>query len=307
MVIIESRLAARSGRGARGGCRSPPAAADDPTSGGNDSGSQSGAKGGTLYYLTEHPRRAPRPAADLHRPRHPNLNRTVYRSLVSFPTPRTADEAATRRCPTSPPTPAPPTRTARPWKFTLKDGVKWEDGKDITCEDFKYGVSRVVRHRRHHRWPELHAVATSTSRRTPDGLAVVQRPVQGRRPGRLRQGGHLRRQDHHLPVQQAVAGLPAGDRGAADARPVPRGQGPGRRSRTTRSSPTAPTSSRASGTRTRAAPWSATTSTTRPPTTDIRKALPDKIVFSRGLTNEVDQRPADRRLRRRPVRRSPTA
>ena len=35
------------------------------------------------------------------------------------------------------------TRAARSWEFTLKDGVKWEDGKPITCEDFKYGTSRV--------------------------------------------------------------------------------------------------------------------------------------------------------------------
>ena len=28
------------------------------------------------------------------------------------------------------------------WSFTVKDGVKWEDGKDITCEDFAYGASR---------------------------------------------------------------------------------------------------------------------------------------------------------------------
>jgi peptide/nickel transport system substrate-binding protein len=28
------------------------------------------------------------------------------------------------------------------WKFTLKDGIKWEDGKAVTCEDFKYGISR---------------------------------------------------------------------------------------------------------------------------------------------------------------------
>ncbi|MGB8384480.1 MAG: ABC transporter substrate-binding protein [Dermatophilaceae bacterium] len=29
------------------------------------------------------------------------------------------------------------------WKFTLKDGVKWQDGKDITCADLKYGISRT--------------------------------------------------------------------------------------------------------------------------------------------------------------------
>lgn len=29
------------------------------------------------------------------------------------------------------------------WTFTLKDGLKWQDGKAVTCEDFKYGISRT--------------------------------------------------------------------------------------------------------------------------------------------------------------------
>lgn len=29
------------------------------------------------------------------------------------------------------------------WSFTLRDGVKWEDGTDVTCEDIAYGVSRT--------------------------------------------------------------------------------------------------------------------------------------------------------------------
>lgn len=32
---------------------------------------------------------------------------------------------------------------SKTWKFTLKDGVKWEDGSDVSCEDVKYGVSRT--------------------------------------------------------------------------------------------------------------------------------------------------------------------
>jgi len=32
---------------------------------------------------------------------------------------------------------------ATSWSWTLKDGLKWEDGSDITCEDVKYGVSRT--------------------------------------------------------------------------------------------------------------------------------------------------------------------
>jgi peptide/nickel transport system substrate-binding protein len=28
------------------------------------------------------------------------------------------------------------------WSFTLRDGLKWQDGKAVTCADFKYGVER---------------------------------------------------------------------------------------------------------------------------------------------------------------------
>jgi peptide/nickel transport system substrate-binding protein len=31
----------------------------------------------------------------------------------------------------------------RVWKFTLRDGVKWENGQPVTCADVKYGVSRT--------------------------------------------------------------------------------------------------------------------------------------------------------------------
>jgi len=36
-----------------------------------------------------------------------------------------------------------PTENGKVWSFTLRDGVKWQDGTDMTCEDIKYGVSRV--------------------------------------------------------------------------------------------------------------------------------------------------------------------
>ncbi len=34
------------------------------------------------------------------------------------------------------------TEGGKVWQFTLRDGVKWQDGKDVTCEDLKYGFSR---------------------------------------------------------------------------------------------------------------------------------------------------------------------
>lgn len=33
-------------------------------------------------------------------------------------------------------------RTLRVWTFTIRDGVKWQDGSELTCEDVKYGISR---------------------------------------------------------------------------------------------------------------------------------------------------------------------
>ena len=36
-----------------------------------------------------------------------------------------------------------PNEDATSWSWTLKDGLKWEDGSDLTCEDVKYGVART--------------------------------------------------------------------------------------------------------------------------------------------------------------------
>jgi peptide/nickel transport system substrate-binding protein len=36
-----------------------------------------------------------------------------------------------------------PLNGGKDWKFTLRDGMKWQDGSPVTCEDMKYGVSRT--------------------------------------------------------------------------------------------------------------------------------------------------------------------
>ena len=36
-----------------------------------------------------------------------------------------------------------PNADATQWKFTLRDGLTWEDGSELTCQDVKYGVSRT--------------------------------------------------------------------------------------------------------------------------------------------------------------------
>ena len=70
------------------------------------------------------------------------LDAYLTRSLTSYKVSRDAKSQA-RWSRTWRPTPAPPTNGGKDWKFTLRDGMKWEDGTPVTCEDLKYGVSRT--------------------------------------------------------------------------------------------------------------------------------------------------------------------
>ena len=86
--------------------------------------------------------------------------------------------------------------------------------------------------------------------------------------------------------------------------PYRAGQGQGRQVQLRRSSPTAPTSSRATWNKDKGGTF--VRNTEYDPKTDdkkIRKANPDKIVFQVGRPTEIDLRPADRRRGRRQVRR----
>lgn len=72
-----------------------------------------------------------------------NLNKTVYRSLVAFPAGEEDPEKGTELIPDLATDTGKATDDGKTWTFTLKDGIKWQDGKAITCDDFKYGVSRT--------------------------------------------------------------------------------------------------------------------------------------------------------------------
>lgn len=110
-------------------------------SAGSAGSAASGGAGGTLYYLMD---RSPEHfdpqrmyiGRDLS-----NTSRTVYRSLLQFPVTSNADEANKPVADLATDT-GTSSEGGKVWKFTIKDGVKWEDGQDIKCEDFKYGVSR---------------------------------------------------------------------------------------------------------------------------------------------------------------------
>ena len=114
---------------------------DDSDSSSTPSGGDAQA-GGTLYYLQHYPFESADPQRIYYGLELANYRRLIYRGLVAFPITEDEAEAST-------PVPDLATDTGTPnedsssWTFTIKDGVKWEDGTDITCEDFRYAASRV--------------------------------------------------------------------------------------------------------------------------------------------------------------------
>src|SRR5512141_2424577 len=100
-------------------------------------------KGGTIYILTQaeqfdqvDPQRA-YTGEDM-----AFFGGTIYRSLESYvydPDP-TKGTGLTPDLATDLGTPA---NGGKDWSFTLRDGVSFQDGSPITCEDIKYGVSRT--------------------------------------------------------------------------------------------------------------------------------------------------------------------
>jgi len=115
---------------------------DDNSGGDPGSSSAAGEKGGTLKVLQSFPYEAADPQRIYYGVQLAWYRRLVYRGLLAFPMSEDPETATT-------PVPDLATDTGtsseggKVWEFTLKDGVKWEDGSDITCEDVQYGTSRV--------------------------------------------------------------------------------------------------------------------------------------------------------------------
>ncbi len=123
---------------------------DDP--GDNSKGSKSGgstdkaggpAKGGTLTILSLNqeftdldPERA-YTGEDI-----AMLNAYLTRSLTSYKISRDAKEQS-QLVPDMATDTGKSLDGAKTWEFTLRDGMKWEDGTPVTCEDLKYGISRT--------------------------------------------------------------------------------------------------------------------------------------------------------------------
>jgi peptide/nickel transport system substrate-binding protein len=102
-----------------------------------------GQKGGTIYLLSQNerfnqvdPQRA-YTGEDL-----AFFGGTMYRGLVAFKYAADAIEG-TSLVPDLATDLGTHNADATQWSFTLRDGPKWQDGTDVTCEDVKYGVSRT--------------------------------------------------------------------------------------------------------------------------------------------------------------------
>jgi peptide/nickel transport system substrate-binding protein len=101
-----------------------------------------GKKGGTLQWLTFHTYEHMDPQRVYIGVQISNMDRLVYRGLVTYPI-TTDVKKGTTPVPDLATDTGTMSKDAKTWSFTLKDGVKWQDGKPVTCEDVKYGASRT--------------------------------------------------------------------------------------------------------------------------------------------------------------------
>jgi peptide/nickel transport system substrate-binding protein len=123
-------------------CGAPPGAST-PADASADASTAAGAPGGTIYILTQStqwnridPQRA-YTGEDL-----AFFGATIMRSLVSYVYAPDAETANQLQGDLATDT-GTPNEDASEWQFTLRDGITWQDGSPVTCEDVKYGVSRT--------------------------------------------------------------------------------------------------------------------------------------------------------------------
>jgi len=132
VVIALSTVVALTAAACGGGGSTPAA---------KDKGAGSAAKAGGTYYLTKRAAEHMDPQRTYIGRDLANQSRLVYRTLTQYKS--GGKDVSTKILPDL----ATDTGTAsdggKVWKFTLKDGVKWEDNSDVTCEDLKYGISRT--------------------------------------------------------------------------------------------------------------------------------------------------------------------
>jgi len=102
----------------------------------SSTGSLNTTKGGTLYYLTKRPVEHWDPQRTYIGRDLADASRLFYRTLTQLKPDNTlVPDLATDTGKAS--------NENKTWAFTLKSGIKWQDGSPVTCADVKYGVSRT--------------------------------------------------------------------------------------------------------------------------------------------------------------------
>ena len=130
-AVVSLALAACSGGGGS-------TAASASGSSGGGSSAATGAKGGTLTWLTTGPQEHWDPQRTYVGVDIEFAGRAFYRSLTAYTAgkdPKVVPDLATDMGTVS--------DGGKTWKFTVKDGIKWQDGQPVKCEDVKYGISRT--------------------------------------------------------------------------------------------------------------------------------------------------------------------
>ncbi|HEV7204576.1 MAG TPA: ABC transporter substrate-binding protein [Jatrophihabitans sp.] len=111
---------------------------------GNSSSASTPAKntktGGTVYYLTKRPTEHWDPTRIYVGRDIADSSRLFYRTLVQYGTGAGAD--SNKLYPDLATDLGTASNGNKTWKFTLKSGIKWQDGSPITCADVAYGISR---------------------------------------------------------------------------------------------------------------------------------------------------------------------
>ena len=97
--------------------------------------------GGTLYFITHQEQFDHVDPARAYTGRDiAFFNSYLYRNLVAYkPVAGPAGSSLVADLATNT---GVPSDNAKTWKFTLRSGIKWEDGSPVTCADVAYGVSR---------------------------------------------------------------------------------------------------------------------------------------------------------------------
>ena len=176
--------------------------------------------------------------------------------------------------PTSPTSLGKPSDDNKTWTYTLRDGLKYEDGTPITSKDIKYGVARQLD-------KDDVPQRSDVLQRLPGRTSPRATRLQGQEPRRPQVHRDAGRQDHRLPAEATgfsgfdyFAQLPA-------TAPVPQAKDTGTKYKeNVVSSGPYKFASYEPGKRIELV---RNPNTTRPPTRVGRKALPDKITVEFGL------------------------